>query len=509
MVTRISGLASGMDIDSMVKSLMDAQRIPLDKLYQKKTYTEWQRDDYRTMNTALKEFDTLIADGIGRQSTFIQKTVSVSNPDVVSVKNINSTTDFSGSINNVTLAEAATMVSGSATGITDSTKTLSQLGIAAQKITIAAIGADGNSASKSIDIASTDTLDSVISKINANSGISVFFDSTSQKFSITAKNTGDFAGGAEITLSSDASSTDNFFNKLNLAADSDIAANATTPTGRKGTNASLDYDGLTITRSSNTFRINGAEITLKQNFNSPNPITFSSTADVDSIFKKVKEFVDSYNGLIANIQGKLSEKKDSSFPPLTDAQKKDMTADQVKLWEEKAKKGTLRNDSSLTSLLTNMRTSLYTTVSGASINSLSNLGIKTTKDYLSGGKLEIKDETKLREAIAANPNGIYELFMSDDGNDKSTAGDGLVRRLRGNLDRAMTDIGNKAGRTSSAVNNTFTLGRLLDEYNNKISAFEERMSSLETRYYKQFTAMEKAIQQANSQSSSLSSYFAN
>ena len=58
MVTRISGLASGMDIDSIVKGLMDAERVPLDKLYQKKTYTEWQRDDYRTMNTALSELDT-------------------------------------------------------------------------------------------------------------------------------------------------------------------------------------------------------------------------------------------------------------------------------------------------------------------------------------------------------------------------------------------------------------------------------------------------------------------
>ena len=47
MVTRISGMASGMDIDTMVKGMMDAERVPLDKLYQKKTYTEWQRDDYR------------------------------------------------------------------------------------------------------------------------------------------------------------------------------------------------------------------------------------------------------------------------------------------------------------------------------------------------------------------------------------------------------------------------------------------------------------------------------
>ena len=59
------------------------------------------------------------------------------------------------------------------------------------------------------------------------------------------------------------------------------------------------------------------------------------------------------------------------------------------------------------------------------------------------------------------------------------------------------------------MNNTFTLGKLLNDYNSKISSFEDRLTSLENRYYKQFTAMEKAIQKANSQSASLSSYFTN
>ena len=53
---RIGGLASGMDIDGIVSKLMTAERMPLDKIEQRKIYTEWQRDDYRTMNTAIKEF---------------------------------------------------------------------------------------------------------------------------------------------------------------------------------------------------------------------------------------------------------------------------------------------------------------------------------------------------------------------------------------------------------------------------------------------------------------------
>ena len=60
MVTRIGGLASGMDIDTLVSDLMKAERLPLDKLTQKKQILEWQRDDYRSMNTLLSDFDKYI-----------------------------------------------------------------------------------------------------------------------------------------------------------------------------------------------------------------------------------------------------------------------------------------------------------------------------------------------------------------------------------------------------------------------------------------------------------------
>ena len=74
-----------------------------------------------------------------------------------------------------------------------------------------------------------------------------------------------------------------------------------------GQNAKLTYNGLEIERSSNTFTINGAEITLKQT--TTNPVTFSSSTDVDSIYDTIKNFVDTYNGLISNISTEISEKK--------------------------------------------------------------------------------------------------------------------------------------------------------------------------------------------------------
>ena len=191
--------------------------------------------------------------------------------------------------------------------------------------------------------------------------------------------------------------------------------------------------------------------------------------------------MDSYNGLIANISDKTSEKKNKDYPPLTDAQKEALSEDEIKKWETLAKKGTLRRDSTLSSLLTKMRSSIYTSVSNTSFGSLSKIGISTTSNYLEGGKLKI-DEEKLRAAIEEDPNGIYNLFMAD--GEKTVDGktttyfseNGIARRLRADLKTAMTDISTKAGKSSS-VNNTFTLGRLLNNYEDKISAFEERMKS--------------------------------
>jgi flagellar hook-associated protein 2 len=38
----------------------------------------------------------------------------------------------------------------------------------------------------------------------------------------------------------------------------------------------------------------------------------------------------------------------------------------------------------------------------------------------------------------------------------------------------------------------------VDDYDTKIADLEERLAAVEARYYKQFTAMEQAIQQSNS-----------
>ena len=499
MVLRIGGLASGMDIDSLVEQLMTAERVPLDKLNQKKTYTEWQRDDYREMNTLLLSMDKLLSDGLQKQSTFIKKTINSSNSDALSVKNVTSTVDFSGSIQINKLATAASIKSGGETTVNNSTSTLRSFGIDDTKLTISAIDANGAMASKDIEITETDTMDSLIAKINQQSGVTAFYDSVSKQISFTAKNTGGI-DGSEITLNSSGGTVDgNFITKLNLGTSATDTPKAVVT---EGSNAEFVYNGITTERTSNTFRINGVELTLKQVTETGKPVTFSSTADVDSIYDSIKNFVDKYNEIIDKISDKIGETKYRDYAPLSDAQKKEMTDDDIEKWEEKAKSGTLKNDQILSSVLTKMRSSLGSIVNtGGAFKRLSDIGISTTNNYLEGGKLEI-DEDKLKEAITADPNSVYKLFQNSSA--KTSSENGLAQMVRANLKTAMDDIKTKAG-SSSSVNNTFTLGKLLNQYSSRITDFEDRLKNIEDRYWSRFTAMETAINNANSQSAYLTS----
>mgnify|MGYP001180975763 FL=1 len=53
---RLTGMATGLDTDSLVSALMSAERSPLNALYQKKQLAEWKRDAYREITSLLKSF---------------------------------------------------------------------------------------------------------------------------------------------------------------------------------------------------------------------------------------------------------------------------------------------------------------------------------------------------------------------------------------------------------------------------------------------------------------------
>ncbi|REB11167.1 flagellar hook-associated protein 2 [Sporosarcina sp. BI001-red] len=485
---RIGGLASGMDTESIVNDLMKAERIPLDKLTQKKQYFEWQLNDYRTANRDLKDYSTKLFDNSILSKNFNAKNVKVSDPSVVDIRSKGNAEDFSGTLTVEQLATNATMQGTKlATGTTDGQK-LSTLGVTADTVTIS-IKAPGMANAKELTFSKDDNISKVMKDITSATGVRAFFDVDSGQIGISSKESGNGA----ITISD--------VNGGNLASTLGISGSSSDPgKGTNGTDAKFTYNGLTTSRSSNTFEIDGMEITLKGK--SVEPITFNATTDTEKVFDNIKGFVDDYNKLIEDLNKKIREPIYRSFQPLSAEQKKELSDKEVEQWEEKAMSGTLRNDPELKSMLTKLRNIMTNPIElgdGTKI-SLSDIGIKTSNNYLDNGKLVI-DEKKLKEAIAQNPQGIEKLFNNDS---KDGGGTGIARQLRAEVDSTQKNIQKSAGKLGD-TNKSFSLGRTLDNMNKQIERFETRLQMSETRYWKQFNAMENAIQRANAQSASLMS----
>lgn len=186
MVTRIGGLASGMDIDSIVEKLMSAEKAPLNKLYQQQQKYEWERDAYREINTALSSFDDFLFDNYRLSSNFYKKTVASSNSNLVTATATSAATG-SLSIDGVSqLAKSAQGV-GSTILATNSTKITSFTGLeAGSKFTLNAINSSGKLSSKEFTIDANETIDSLVKKINSSDiGVTALFENG--KLSITTK----------------------------------------------------------------------------------------------------------------------------------------------------------------------------------------------------------------------------------------------------------------------------------------------------------------------------------
>jgi len=501
MAMRIGGLASGMDIDTIVSDLMKAERLPLNKLTKSKQTLEWQRDEYREMNKLLDEFDNYTLDNISLQSSLLKKNVKSSNSNAVSATANASAANVSTTINVTSKAESATWISDVSSYKAPTKDT---------EIELKVKNGDGSeSGAIKLTIKAGATVEEILSQLSNQKELGLSGFAQSGKAAITKNDSG---AAATITLvDADAVSifTSLGFN-VDTTTDPNTGASSKTlsfNTGlgaHAGKNADFTINGLRVTdKASNTFTINNVTYTL-QNTGTAN---ISVSVDSDNMFDKVVQFVNKYNETIEKINEKLTEERYRDYQPLTDEEKEAMSEKQIEKWEELAKKGLVRNDPILSSALIKMRSDFYNPVSGGKISSeysqLTQIGIKTSSNYLDKGKLIIEDEAKLKEAIQKDPNAIYELFNA---NGITAEEKGIAKRLRETISGTIKSIEQKAGK-STFTSQQYTLGRNLTQIDKQIDRFEDRLTQIEDRYWKQFTAMEKAIQQSNTQMSYLMQQF--
>lgn len=356
-----------------------------------------------------------------------------------------------------------------------------------------AIEDDQKNGKMNFEFDGTKSLNDVISTINNSKvGISAFYDSGTDKIMFTRKDTGSLT---------DASGTGPQMKLEGTFLTQTLKLDQTNE--QSGTDATFEINGLQTTRKSNTFTVSGVSFTLQDNFTAPVRVNVSN--NTDKAVESIKDFVTKYNELIATLNGKTTEERYRDYSPLTDAQRESLTDKQAEQWEEKAKSGLLKNDSILSSGLNQMRSNWYSAVSGITgeFKQLTDIGITTSTNYMDRGKLVI-NETKLKEALEKDPQSVMDLFSK---NGETTSEKGIVRRLRESVADTVSKIEQRAGR-STWTNTQFVLGRNLRDMDDQISRFESRLVQVEDRYWRQFTAMEKAIQNSNAQSMQLSQYFA-
>lgn len=364
-----------------------------------------------------------------------------------------------------------------------------------------------------ITVTENDTVKTLMNKIGKAANMTVSYQSAADKFTFTSNEEG--ASGS-------------------IAMDSTLAEifklkEETTGAGVKaeGQDAivSVKYAGsdeaVELRRGSNTFTVDGLTVAVKGVFGYDETgkidpeaaVGIEATVDTDKIVDNIKSMIDEYNAIVAEVNSQLSTKHDKDYAPLTSEQRKELSESEIKNYEDKAKEGLLFGDSDLRMLSSSLRT----VMSGGLIEEFKKIGITTSSSYSDNGKLEL-DESKLRSALATDPENVEKLFTSTAGTnaDGTATYNGLATNLKSVIYQYSNPLGSseskgvlvrKAGTSHSVMSLTDNeIYDQLQQINKMISSLQDRLQTERDRYISQFTSLETLISQMNSQSGWLSSF---
>ncbi|KKI50500.1 flagellar filament capping protein FliD [Christensenella hongkongensis] len=337
----------------------------------------------------------------------------------------------------------------------------------------------------------TDTLQTMINKVNGNeeAKAKLTYSQITDSFVFTSSETG---RDATVTVANKDGANafggaDSFF--------------GTAEASSRGTDATIEIDGETITQSSNSFVLDGMEFTLKTAFDSSDPkvaelgpASFSVEQDIDKVVDKVKKFVEDYNKLVQSLYEQITEEIDYDYSPLSQSARADLSEDDLKQWDEKAKQGILRNDSVVNNLLFGMRTSLFEAVGDTGL-SAHDLGISTiaySKEKY-GGQLEF-DEDKFREMMKKDPDAVANVMAAT-----STATDSKVEHAQSGLISRFFDQLSDARSTIRSTNLKNTNQQISDT-ETKMSDQLKKMYEQQEALYNKFATMETLMSQYQQQS---------
>ncbi len=513
MPIRISGLNSGLDTDSIVQELVSAYRTKQDKYKKEQTKLSWKQEAWKEMNTKIYNFYTKSLSNMRRVGNFNKKITTVSDSTKATV------TAGSGVINGtqtLKVNELATAgyltggklkMSGSSEKI-DANTTLSSLGVKSGTLTLEVGGEK-----KTVQVTGDMTVKDFTSALKEQ-GVTANFDTAQQRFFLNSEKSGvsnDFnfvvaegdKNSFEILNSLGLATEDNYENAYK--GDADLEANKKNYSfadKAKATNAEIELNGALFESESNTFSINGLNITAT---GKSDVMTITTSTDVDGIYNMIKDFLKEYNEVVNAMEKGYNAASAKGYEPLTDDEKSELSDKEVEKWEQKIKDSILRRDDTLRSVLNGMSTNMAKTfeVNGKKY-SLSSFGIKTAGyfnaaenesyayhiDHDPDDSVSSSNDDKLRKMIEEDPDTVASFFTQ------------LATSVYDNLHERM---GSTTLSGAYKVYNDKQMQTEYDEYTKTIKKWEQKLKDMEDAYYKKFSAMETALAKLQSQTNSLSS----
>ncbi|MGE5507513.1 MAG: flagellar filament capping protein FliD [Chitinophagales bacterium] len=346
--------------------------------------------------------------------------------------------------------------------------------------------------------AGTDSLNKVISRINnSTANVVASYDTTTDRLILRSKVTGSVSISVE-----EVSGKGNFLTATGLTA----AAGATQTLGENASFTVSGFnDGDPITSTSNSVNnvIPGVTLNLRK-ADPATAITVTVEQDVQAAKNVVKDFVSKYNDAMTLIDTRLSEKTvtGKDWSQMTDAERKS---------------GIMRGEAALVDLRIKLTTKASAQVSGflPSMDALSDIGITTSAEKGAGGTL-VLDETKLENALRNSPEMVADLFFQDANDngkwDKDAQGVPTEQGIAVQLDYLLAQLtdtqsvirGGVSVKAGTIPRQQDVLTGQIDDLQEQIDAFEDRMAVREQELVRQFSVMEQVVSQFQSQSTWLS-----
>ena len=354
------------------------------------------------------------------------------------------------------------------------------------------------------------TIDKIMNAINASdAGIQVSYSKLTNQFNLVSDETGK-ASKIETTSGDLGAALFGVQSEIGEDAEFTATVNGKTITYTRSSNA-VDLDGLKVTLEGEFEPIykkdeNGQSTT---EIDGTQGVTFTSKTDSSKIVETIKQMVADFNAIATEVKKAysdmpLQQSNGEKYEPLSAEDEADMTENEIKAYEEKAKTGILFMDRDLSSLYSALRDAVVNNSNAAYLRSI---GITTS--YENGLTTLSVDETKLTEALESDLDGVRNAFTSS--KDTGSSSDGVMAALQDVIDRYASTTGATKGilieRAGSKYSPTASLKNTMlskmQDIEEQISRWQEKMNNQVDYYTSRFTQLEVLINQMNSQSSAL------